>query len=51
MVDVISQSEVFGQLNDDLIQCAFTEDFLMDDEHVSYDATHFEARDASKPPL
>lgn len=48
MVDVISQSDVFGQLNDDLIQSAFTEGFLAD-EHVSYDATHFEARDASKP--
>ena len=48
MVDVISQSDVFSQLNDDLIQTAFTEGFLTD-EHVSYDATHFEARDASKP--
>ena len=48
MVDVISQSDVFGQLNDDLIQSAFTEGFLAD-EHVSYDATHFEARDAPKP--
>lgn len=48
MVDVISQSDVFGQLNDDLIQSAFTEGFLTD-EHVSYDATHFEARDAAKP--
>ena len=51
MVDVISQSKVFGQLNDDLIQSAFTEGFLMDDEHISYDATHFEARDASKPTV
>ena len=48
MVDVISQSDVFGQMNDDLIRSAFTEGFLAD-EHVSYDATHFEARDASKP--
>lgn len=51
MVDVISQSEVFGQLNDDLIQSAFTEGFFIDDEHVSYDASHFEARDASKPTV
>ena len=35
-------------MNDDLIRSAFTEGFLAD-EHVSYDATHFEARDASKP--
>lgn len=49
MVDVISQSEVFGQLNDGLIQSVFTEGFLIDDEHVSYDAAHFEARDAAKP--
>ena len=46
MVDVISQSDIFDQLNDDLIRTAFTEGFLTD-EHVSYDATHFEARDAS----
>ena len=48
MVDVISQSDVFVGMNDDLIRAAFTEGFLAD-EHVSYDATHFEARDASKP--
>lgn len=48
MVDVISQSDVFVGMNDDLIRTAFTEGFLAD-EHVSYDATHFEARDASKP--
>ena len=48
MVDVISQSEVFDKMQDALIQTAFTEGFL-DDEHVSFDATHFEARDASKP--
>ena len=48
MVDVISQSDVFVGMNDDLIRAAFTEGFLAD-EHVSYDAPHFEARDASKP--
>ena len=50
MVDVISQSDVFSQMNDDLIQSVFTEGFLTD-EHVSHDATHFEARDASKPTV
>ncbi len=35
-------------MHDGLIQTAFTEGFL-DDEHIGYDATHFEARDASKP--
>lgn len=48
MVDVISQSEIFDKMQDDLIQTAFTEGFL-DDDHLSFDATHFEARDASKP--
>ncbi|WP_431028769.1 transposase [Lysinibacillus sp. LZ02] len=48
LVDVISQSEVFDKLQDDLIQTAFTEGFL-NDQHLSVDATHFEARDASKP--
>ncbi|RPJ95674.1 IS4/IS5 family transposase [Rummeliibacillus sp. TYF005] len=48
MVDVISQSDVFDKMHDGLIQTAFTEGFL-DDEHIGYDATHFEARDASKP--
>lgn len=48
MVDVISQSEIFDEMQDNLIQTAFSEAFL-DDEHLSFDATHFEARDASKP--
>lgn len=48
MVDVISQSEVFDKMQDELIQTAFTEGFL-NDEHLGYDATHFEACDASKP--
>lgn len=48
MVGVISQSDVFEKMHDELIQTAFTEGFL-DDEHIGYDATHFEARDASKP--
>ncbi|WP_431027801.1 transposase [Lysinibacillus sp. LZ02] len=48
MVDVISQSEVFDKMQDEIIQTAFTEGFL-NDEHLSFDATHFEARDASKP--
>lgn len=45
MINVIS---LFGQMNDDLIWAIFTEGFLVD-EHVNYDATHFEVRDASKP--
>lgn len=48
MVDVISQSEVFDKMQDELIQNAFTEGFL-EEEHLAFDATHFEARDASKP--
>lgn len=48
MIDVISQSEVFDDMQDELIQTAFKEGFL-NDEHLSFDATHFEARDASKP--
>lgn len=48
MVDVISQSEVFEKMQDAQIQTAFAEGFL-DDEHLGFDATHFEARDASKP--
>ncbi len=48
MVDVISQSAVFDNMQEGLIQTAFTEGFLAD-EHLSFDATHFEARDASKP--
>lgn len=48
MVDVISQSDVLDRMHDELIQSAFTEGFL-DDEHLGFDATHFESRDASKP--
>lgn len=48
MVGAISQSDVFDKMHDGLIQTAFAEGFL-DDEHIGYDATHFEARDASKP--
>lgn len=35
-------------MQDVLIQAALTEGFLCD-EHISIDATHFEARDAAKP--
>ena len=48
MVDVISQSDVMDQMQDQLILTAFTEGFL-NDPHLAQDATHFEARDASKP--
>lgn len=48
MVDVISQSDVLDRMHDELIQAAFTEGFL-EKEHLSFDATHFEARDAAKP--
>ena len=48
MVDVISQSDVLDRMHDELIQAAFTEGFL-EEEHLSFDATHFEARDAAKP--
>lgn len=48
MVDVISQSDVLDRMHDELIQSAFTEGFLKD-EHLGFDATHFEARDAAKP--
>ena len=48
MVDVISQSDVLDRMHDELIQAAFTEGFL-EEEHLSFDATHFEARDTAKP--
>lgn len=48
MLDVISQSDVLDRMHDELIQAAFTEGFL-EEEHLSFDATHFEARDAAKP--
>ncbi|MBS7345573.1 MAG: transposase [Caryophanon sp.] len=48
MVDVISQSDVLDRMYDELIQSAFTEGFL-EEEHLGFDATHFEARDAAKP--
>ena len=48
MVDVISQSDVMDYMQDQLILTAFTEGFL-NDPHLAHDATHFEARDASKP--
>lgn len=48
MVSVISGSDAFVQMNDKVIQIAFTEGFLTD-EHITEDATHFEARDAAKP--
>jgi transposase len=48
MIDVISQSNILDQMQDVLIQAALTEGFLCD-EHISIDATHFEARDAAKP--
>lgn len=48
MVDVISQSDVLDRMHDELIQAAFTEGFL-EEEHLSFDATHFKARDVTKP--
>lgn len=48
MVDVISQSDVLDRMHDELIQSAFTEGFF-EEEHLGFDATHFEARDAAKP--
>ena len=48
MVDMISQSDVLDRMQDELIQTAFTEGFL-EEEHLGFDATHFEARDAAKP--
>ncbi|KYG91190.1 transposase [[Bacillus] sp. KCTC 13219] len=48
MVDAISQSDVLERMHDELIQIAFTEGFL-EEEHLGFGATHFEARDAAKP--
>jgi hypothetical protein len=48
MIRVISESDVMDSMQDELIQTAFTEGFL-DDEHLVFDATNFESRDASKP--
>ncbi|MEK5069020.1 transposase [Sporosarcina sp. FSL K6-1508] len=48
MIGVISQSDVLDNMQDELIQMVFLEGFLCD-EHLAFDATHFEARDASKP--
>ena len=48
MVDVISRSDVIDDMQDTLLQTAFTEGFIRD-EHLAVDATHFESRDASKP--
>ena len=46
IISVISQSDVLDNMQDELIQTAFLEGFLCD-EHLAFDATHFEARDAS----
>lgn len=48
MIDVISQSDIFDKMQDQLIQTAFIEGFLCD-ESLGIDATHFESCDASKP--
>lgn len=48
MIRVISESDVMDYMQDELIQTAFTEGFLCD-EQLSFDATHFESRDAAKP--
>ena len=48
MIDVISKSDVMDFMQDQLVQAAFTEGYLKD-EHLGFDATHFESRDASKP--
>lgn len=48
MIHMISESDVMDRMQDELIQTAFIEGFLCD-EHLSFDATHFESRDASKP--
>ena len=48
MIDVISKSDVMDFMQDQLVQAFFTEGFLKD-EHLGFDATHFESRDASKP--
>lgn len=48
MIDVISQSNVLGIMQDELILVAMSEGFI-NDEHLAIDATHFESRDAAKP--
>ncbi|MGE7624687.1 transposase, partial [Viridibacillus sp. NPDC096237] len=48
MIHVISQSDILGKMQDQLIQLAMVEGFL-DDKNIAIDATHFEARDAQKP--
>lgn len=48
MIRVISESDIMDTMQDELIQTAFIEGFLCD-EHLGFDATHFESRDASKP--
>lgn len=50
MVNVISDSDAFVQMNDQVIQAAFTEGFL-NDAHITEDSTHFQARDAAKPTV
>lgn len=47
MIQVISESEVVDEMQDTLIQLAILEGFL-DDDHLGFDATHFESRDAVK---
>lgn len=48
MIDAISQSNIMDTMQDQFVLLAFTEGFL-DDLHLAYDATHFDAQDASKP--
>lgn len=48
MISVISQSNVLDNMQDELIQAAFLEGFLCD-ENLAFDATHFEACDAPIP--
>lgn len=50
MLQVISDSDVVDDMQDTLLQLIISEGFL-DDEHMAFDATHFEARDASKPTV
>src|SRR5690606_13036641 len=47
MIHVISQSDIMDSMQDQLVLMAFNEGFL-DDLNIAHDATHFEARDASK---
>lgn len=48
MIHVISQSNVLDTMHDQLISLALSEGFI-NDTIIACDATHFEARDASKP--